>query len=349
MSTKSTEIASLSRITKRYSGAASDAVRDVSLTLRPGEFYSLLGPSGCGKSTLLRIVGGFEQQTSGSVTIAGADMAGRSANRRPTNMVFQHLGLFPHLDVAGNIGFGLRIKRMPKEERRQEIAKVLDLVDLAGYQERFPAQLSGGQQQRVAIARALVNQPAVLLLDEPLAALDLKLRHQMHEVLKELQRTSGTTFLYVTHDQSEAMSLSDRVAVMKDGELCQVGTAEEIYSHPTSSFVARFIGDANVIDTEVRDGVAVIDGMTVKAGSVESGTAFSIRPEHVVLQDTASAPGVEAVVMGITFQGASIRYDLATRSGVQLRALRPTDAPRLEAGGTVRASWSPAEAVVLRE
>jgi spermidine/putrescine transport system ATP-binding protein len=339
-------IAELVALSKRYPGADGDAVAGVSLRLRRGEFFSLLGPSGCGKSTTLRMVAGLEQQTSGTVRIDGVDMARRPANRRPTNMVFQHLGLFPHLDVAHNVAFGLRLRRVPKAQRQAEVDRVLELVELAGFDRRYPDQLSGGQQQRVAIARALVNRPAVLLLDEPLASLDLKLRQQMQEVLRELQRTSGTTFLFVTHDQTEAMTLSDRVGIMQDGQLRQVGTAEDLYRRPASRFVARFIGDANVLDLPVSDGTARIEDRPVRVAESGTGTAVSVRPEDVRLHEDTGADLV-ALITSATYLGASVRYDLTSPSGLRLRALVPASARRLTVGDRTAVSWHPKDAVVL--
>jgi spermidine/putrescine transport system ATP-binding protein len=348
MDTPPVPVAELVDICKSYPGTDRSAVRNVHLELREGEFFSLLGPSGCGKSTTLRIVAGLEPQTVGIVRIKGEDMGRRPANRRPTNMVFQHLGLFPHLDVARNIDFGLRLRRVAKDRRAAEVDRVLDLVHLQGFQRRYPDQLSGGQQQRVAIARALVNRPAVLLLDEPLAALDLNLRQQMQDVLREVQRTSGTTFLFVTHDQTEAMTLSDRIGVMRDGELCQVGSAETLYRRPASRFVARFIGDANVLDVEVREGRARIGGTEVRVAAGGDGVAVSIRPEDVQLDPVKGKDGnaFAARITGATYLGATIRYELSG-AGVALRSVQPASAARLPVGTEVEAQWRPDDAVVL--
>ncbi|MFY1635695.1 ABC transporter ATP-binding protein [Solwaraspora sp. WMMB335] len=349
-------VAELVGVSKSYSGTDHAAVHDVHLELLEGEFFSLLGPSGCGKSTTLRIVAGLESQTSGTVRIKGEDMGHRPANKRPTNMVFQHLGLFPHLDVARNIAFGLRLRRVSAARRAAEVQRVLDLVELAGFQHRHPDQLSGGQQQRVAIARALVNRPAVLLLDEPLAALDLNLRQQMQQVLRDVQRESRTTFLFVTHDQNEAMALSDRIGVMRDGTLCQVGTAEDLYRRPSSRFVARFIGDANVLDLAVRDGRARLGEHDIRVAAGGDGVALSVRPEDIDLRDRtgqqAGGPGTDtptlaARITAATYLGAVVRYDLHTEAGHQLRAIRPAGADRLVAGASVEAYWRPADAVVL--
>ncbi|MEU5550917.1 MULTISPECIES: ABC transporter ATP-binding protein [unclassified Micromonospora] len=364
MTSDAIPVAELIDISKSYPGGHASAVRGVNLELREGEFFSLLGPSGCGKSTTLRIVAGLETQTTGTVRIKGEDMGRRPANRRPTNMVFQHLGLFPHLDVAQNIAFGPKLRRVPRERRAADVDRVLELVELSGYQRRYPEQLSGGQQQRVAIARALINRPAVLLLDEPLAALDLNLRHQMQQVLREVQRNSGTTFLFVTHDQTEAMTLSDRIGVMRDGELCQVGGAEDLYRRPADRFVARFIGDANVLEIPVEQGSARIGESAVRVAAEGTGVALSVRPEDVRIRpDTTTAgttaddpdtpagtdtpPGLAARITGATYLGPQIRYDLETVDGFALRAVRPANADRLPVGDLVTVRWRPEDAVVL--
>jgi spermidine/putrescine transport system ATP-binding protein len=259
--------------------------------IRGGEFFSLLGPSGCGKTTTLRIIGGFEHADDGDVAIGGRPMGRMPPNRRETNMVFQRLALFPHYPVFDNVAFGLRMKRLPEAEVRQRVSEALDLVQMPGLAHRRIVELSGGQQQRVALARALVNRPRVLLLDEPLSSLDLKLRLQMQEELKRLQRELGTTFVYVTHDQGEALAMSDRVGVMEHGRLYQVGPPMEIYERPANRFVANFIGDANLID-------GVVEGMdadivTVRAGAwrvrarragwerIDQLVTVCVRPERV--------------------------------------------------------------------
>ncbi|MCG8696237.1 MAG: ATP-binding cassette domain-containing protein, partial [Minwuiales bacterium] len=230
-------------VTKRFGSVT--AVNDVSFQIKKGEFFSLLGPSGCGKTTILRMVSGFETPTEGVIEIGGEDMSRRVPFKRPTNLVFQHLALFPHLSVYKNIAFGLEMKGFSKSEIRKRVDEMFDLIQLQGYAERKISQLSGGQKQRIAIARALVNHPTVLLLDEPLGALDLKLREHMKVELKKLQHEFETTFIYITHDQSEALVMSDRVAVMNAGRFEQVGPAQELYYRPSSAFVAEFVGDSN--------------------------------------------------------------------------------------------------------
>ena len=236
------------------------ALDGVDLAIRKGEFFSLLGPSGCGKTTTLNLIGGFETVSRGTLLIDGQPMGDTPSHARPVNTVFQSYALFPHMSVADNVGFGLRMKKVPRPERRRAVEEMLRLVSLEGYEERRPAQLSGGQRQRVALARALINHPSVLLLDEPLGALDLKLRKQMQAELTRLQRRVGITFVYVTHDQDEALSMSDRIAVMDRGRVLQVGTPAEIYGDPADRFVMEFIGSPNVFAGRVeRLGAGVAD------------------------------------------------------------------------------------------
>jgi spermidine/putrescine transport system ATP-binding protein len=239
----------LREVTKRFGSVA--VVEGVSLQIRPGEFFSLLGPSGCGKTTTLRILAGFVQPDAGEVFIAGKRVTHLPPNERDVNMVFQNYALFPHLTVEQNVAFGLEIQKLPRAQIRKRVGWALELVRLCGLESRYPHQLSGGQQQRVALARALVTQPSVLLLDEPLGALDLKLRQQMQLELKKLQRELAITFLYVTHDQEEALTMSDRLAVMNQGRVVQVGTPQEIYERPATRFVADFIGESNFLEGRV--------------------------------------------------------------------------------------------------
>src|SRR5437588_5415804 len=236
-------------VSKRFGAHA--AVDDVSLAIAEGEFFSLLGPSGCGKTTTLRMIAGFELPDEGRILLQGRDVTSVAANRRPVNMVFQHYALFPHMSIYDNVAFGLRVKRVPRQHHCERIREMLRVVSLEGMERRRTRQLSGGQQQRVALARALVNQPAALLLDEPLGALDVKLRKQMQLELKRIQSELGTTFVYVTHDQEEALAMSDRIAVMNGGRVEQIGTPREIYERPQTAFVADFIGSLNAIDIRV--------------------------------------------------------------------------------------------------
>ena len=240
----------LSAIKKTY--AQTEVLSDINLDIKHGEFLTLLGPSGCGKTTLLRLIAGFEQPTAGSITLDGIQMAGLSADKRPVNTVFQQYALFPHMTVAQNIAYGLKLKKVPKDEIQRRVREMLAMVQLEPLANRRPQELSGGQQQRVAIARAVINRPKLLLLDEPLSALDYKLRLQMQSELKRLQRELGITFVFVTHDQEEALSMSDRIAVMKDGKFQQIGTPIEIYENPANLFTAKFIGETNLFKAEVK-------------------------------------------------------------------------------------------------
>ena len=322
----------LDGVTRRYGEI--DAVQAVTLRIEEGEFFSLLGPSGCGKSTTLRMIGGFDQPSAGEIRIRGTRVNEVPPHRRPTNMVFQQLGLFPHLTVFDNVAFGLRLARIGRAEIARRVGRQLEIVNLAGYEQRFPDQLSGGQQQRVAIARALANEPSVLLLDEPLGALDLRLRQRMQVELKEIQRRLGTTFVYVTHDQAEAFTMSDRIGIMQAGRLEQVDTPRAIYRSPASEFVADFVGETNLLRGQVvaLDGAAaLVEAMglrlTIDSAGLAPGQALllSLRPEHVRL---LPEPGTNAaVVRNVTFQGASVLYALATPGGGTLLARVPDGAP----------------------
>src|SRR6187549_1325327 len=280
----------LDRVSKRFGAVA--AVDDVSLEIAEGEFFSLLGPSGCGKTTTLRMVAGFERPDEGRLLLQGDDVTDVPANKRPLNMVFQQYALFPHMSVHDNVAFGLKVKKVPRKEHNGRIKEILRVVELEGLERRRPRQLSGGQQQRVALARALVNSPAALLLDEPLGALDVKLRKQMQLQLKAIQHELGTTFVYVTHDQEEALTMSDRIAVMNGGDIEQIGDPKEIYEHPRTPFVADFVGSLNAFDLrvdEVSDGVAVmrVNDRERLAVPTSAGTRagdelrVAVRPERV--------------------------------------------------------------------
>ncbi|MDQ7849478.1 MAG: ABC transporter ATP-binding protein [Armatimonadota bacterium] len=341
-------------ITKRFGQVV--AVHAVSFSVAEGEFFSLLGPSGCGKTTTLRLIGGFEFPDSGEVLIGGRLMGRTPPNRRETNMVFQRLALFPHYSVFENVAFGLRMRRLREVEVRRRVAEVLELVQLGGLAARRITELSGGQQQRVALARALVNRPRVLLLDEPLSSLDLKLRLQMQEELKRLQRELGTIFIYVTHDQGEALAMSDRVGVMAGGRLYQVGTPIEIYERPRTRFVAGFIGDANLIDGVVEG----LDGrtVTVRAGEVRvraqrqgwerpgGPLTVCVRPERVRLDVAGTANGLRARVEERAFSGHLVKYRLSA-GPLRLQAAVPylRGMPLFEIGREVQAGWDPEQAV----
>ncbi len=347
-------------VTKHFGSIV--AVDDVSLRVGRGEFFSLLGPSGCGKTTTLRLIGGFEYPTIGRVILRGRDVTDVPPYRRPTNMVFQQLALFPHLDVFENIAFGLRLRKHAPGEIAARVSRVLELVELPRFEQRQVHQLSGGQKQRVAIARALVNEPAVLLLDEPLGSLDLKLRQAMQAELKALQHRVGTTFIYVTHDQGEALTMSDRIAVMQDGRVVQVGSSVEIYTRPRTKFVATFIGEANLLPGHVvgarGESLIVAAGplrVTATAdGAILTGTevTLSIRPEHIKVGAAAQAYDNhwDGLVRDVIFMGSVIRYRIALGGAVMVTAdLHADDADTIPVGTSVLVGWPSTRAVVLRE
>ena len=334
----------LEGVSKRFGELV--AVRDLSLTLAAGEFFTLLGPSGCGKTTTLRMVAGFEQPTAGRVLIDGEDMADRPAYRRPTNTVFQSYALFPHLSVADNVAFGLRRKKVAKDEIARRVETELERVGLAREADRRPNQLSGGQQQRVALARALVNLPKVLLLDEPLGALDLKLRKGLQIELKRIQRDVGITFVYVTHDQEEALTMSDRIAVMNHGAIEQIGGPEDVYERPATPFVAGFIGVSNLLPAEV-----------VAANG--QGSYASVRPEKLRLEDpdtpaTADHPSVQGVIESTLYLGTATQVIVRVGDDVPITVLVPNadEAARQRlpnAGARVRLAWAPEHMHLVRE
>ncbi|MEK7252050.1 MAG: ABC transporter ATP-binding protein [Actinomycetota bacterium] len=334
------------------------AVRDMDLSVHDGEFFSLLGPSGCGKTTTLRMIAGFEFPTKGSLRIHGNEMGLQPPNKRPVNTVFQSYALFPHMTVEENVGFGLLMKKVPRSEIGERVKKSLDMVQLGHRADASPKQLSGGQQQRVALARALVNEPEVLLLDEPLGALDLKLRQAMQVELKELQSRVGITFIYVTHDQEEALTMSDRIGVMNEGRLLQVGTPQEIYEHPTSRFVADFIGEINLLTATVVDhrSVRLGGGTVVSAatGAVPgSQVTVAVRPERLELYGLE-----EPVTTGLnTLQGKVVRrvyfgdvfyYDVDTVAGViEVKEENRPGVDLHEVGQQAVVAWDPAATTVV--
>ena len=324
-------------LVKRYDDAA--AVAGLSLDIRGGEFFSLLGPSGCGKTTTLRLVAGFEEPDEGSILLDGADLCALPSHRRPVNTVFQSYALFPFLSVADNVGFGLRYHDVDRADARRRVSEALELVQMDTFARRRPEQLSGGQQQRVALARALVLRPTVLLLDEPLGALDAKLRKQLQLELRQLQREVGITFLYVTHDQEEALTMSDRLAVLVDGRVDQVGDPQQVYAEPATAYVAGFLGTANLLDVEVRsvhNGVAdcrlgELD-LRVRAGDNPASGARQvvIRPERIQLTpaDDGSVPNgnrFRGTVAELVFQGPTTQAVLAV-GDTKLVALVPNTA-----------------------
>ena len=296
------------------------ALGDVSIDIEQGEFFTLLGPSGCGKTTLLRCIAGFETPTSGAILLSGRDITHTPPNLRPVNTVFQSYALFPHLTVADNVGFGLKMLGKPRAEVAASVARVLALVKLESFADRLPEQLSGGQQQRVALARALAPAPQVLLLDEPLSALDLKLRKEMQSELKRLQTETGITFIFVTHDQEEALTMSDRIGVMSAGHLLQVGTPREIYDHPVDRFVADFIGETNFLPGRVEAGAVRIgsgETLAVPPGSHSGDVILAIRPEQIKI---GAAGGLSAKVVDYTYLGTDTHYTLALGDGTKMIA-----------------------------
>jgi spermidine/putrescine transport system ATP-binding protein len=339
----------IEHVTKRFGSFV--AVDDAHFGIRRGEFFSMLGPSGCGKTTTLRMIAGFEQPSDGEIRLEGDDVSRVPPYKRNVNTVFQQYALFPHLTVEANVAFGLQAKRVPKPEIRTRVAELLEVVRMGELGARKPAQLSGGQQQRVALARALVNYPSALLLDEPLGALDLKLRQAMQLELKRIQREVGITFVFVTHDQEEALTMSDRIAVMNDGRIEQIGSPEEIYHHPATEFVAGFIGMANLLPAtvvgangdrataELRDG-SVVDASC--AGGLAAGdpATFMIRPERMHLRLDGSA-GLEAKVLDMVFQGPLVRFELLAQDASALVAHVGPDEelPLLRPGDAVRVVW----------
>jgi putative spermidine/putrescine transport system ATP-binding protein len=309
------------------------------LTIEAGEFLSVLGPSGCGKSTLLGALAGFVSVDEGAIRIDGRDVTHLAPNHRETGLVFQSYALFPHMTVRRNLEYGLRIRRLPRDERNERVRDALRLVDLEEFADRAPKQLSGGQQQRVAIARALVTRPKVLLLDEPLSNLDAKLRRQMRHELRELQREVGTTTVFVTHDQAEALALSDRVVLLAQGGLEQLGTPEELYRAPRTRFAADFVGAANV--------VPVVDGTVL--GAPVAGTtadAVALRPEHLRLV-AQGAGRVPAEVLSVGFAGERYEYRVRTADGTELLASPPDAQHRIAPGTAVGVDWDDDEPIAI--
>ncbi|CAA9576070.1 MAG: Spermidine/putrescine import ABC transporter ATP-binding protein PotA [uncultured Thermomicrobiales bacterium] len=357
----------LREITKRFDAVT--ALDGVSLRVERGEFLTLLGPSGCGKTTTLRTIGGFELPTRGEVYLDGAAMGATPPHRRPVNTVFQHYALFPHLSVGQNVAYGLEMAGVPKRERDRRVGEILELVRLPGVERRKPAELSGGQQQRVALARALVTQPAVLLLDEPLGALDLKLRQAMQGELKRLHREVGATFVYVTHDQEEALTMSDRIAVMNAGRVLQLGEPDEIYERPRTRFVADFVGQTNFLDARVLS----LDGTEaevevagsgrlrtrVPAGSAPTGRVMlSVRPEKLTLAaDAPAEPAtgwnrLEGTLVGAVYVGTHTQHVVALPGGATVtvhRQNRAAGAPGPIAGEAVSLVFDREAATILAE
>jgi spermidine/putrescine transport system ATP-binding protein len=348
----------LRRLHKRFGDLV--AVASLDLEIGTAEFFSIIGPSGCGKTTTLRMIAGFEDPTSGTIEVGGRDVTHVKPYRRPVNTVFQSYALFPHLDVYENIAFGLREAKRPRDEVRQRVGEAIELVQLQGRERSRPQQLSGGQQQRVALARALVNRPDVLLLDEPLGALDLKLRAEMQTQLKDLQRAVGITFCYVTHDQGEAFSMSDRVAVMNAGVLEQIGPPEDVYRRPRSLFVADFVGSANrlhgaVVSADASGYRIAVDGIGERTVPGPPGIAVGarvvilVRPEDVdvVAGGNGARDGVAATVIDAAFLGAQRTIRLDTGAGGQFVATTRAGGTGHAPGSRVELRWHPEDAWAL--
>jgi spermidine/putrescine transport system ATP-binding protein len=355
-------------VSKRYGDVR--AVDGISLVIEPGEFITLLGPSGCGKTTTLRMIGGFEYPDSGSIRINGEMMGNRPPHKRPVNTVFQNYALFPHMTVGQNIGYGLEMAGVPKKERLIRVGEALELVRLPHVERRKPHELSGGQQQRVALARALVNKPQVLLLDEPLGALDLKLRKAMQLELKSLNREVGVTFVYVTHDQEEALTMSDRIAVMSQGRILQLGQPEDIYERPRSTFVADFIGQTNLLSGHLlgmEDGLASIDlagagvirAVTPHGGPSADDVQITVRPEKITMttgrEPAPSGDGwntVPGVIHESVYLGTHTQFVVRLESGSTVIVHRQNLAQRsedLRSGAPVVLAFDPQSASVLGE
>jgi spermidine/putrescine transport system ATP-binding protein len=359
----------LDRVSKHFHDVV--AVDDLSLDIVRGEFFSMLGPSGCGKTTTLRMIAGFEDATAGAIYLGGTDVTNLPPFRRDVNTVFQNYALFPHLTVYDNVAFGPRRRKLPDAQVRSKVAEMLELVELRGYDRRKPSQMSGGQQQRVALARALINHPRVLLLDEPLGALDLKLRKQMQIELKRIQTEVGITFVYVTHDQEEAMTMSDRIAVMRAGKVEQLGTPEDLYERPATEFVAGFLGVSNLLDGKVEGGhnglatVALDSGATVRVPAGATTTAgaavrVGVRPEKLrLLVGEAGAASADAKlnclagsVLDASYVGVSTQYVVDIGGGHEVVVYSQNVetsglGEQLSSGQSVQLTWKPQHTFVI--
>lgn len=348
-------IVKLTDVEKEFDGVK--VVKKLNLEVKEGEFLTLLGSSGCGKTTTLRMIAGFEEASSGTIELQGENVVGLKPNERNVNTVFQNYALFPHMNVEDNIAFGLVEKKVPKDEIKKRVAEMIRLVRLEGLEKRKPGQMSGGQKQRVAIARALINEPKVLLLDEPLGALDLKLRKQMQLELKHLQQKLGITFIYVTHDQEEALTMSDRVAVMNEGVLEQIGTPDEVYNHPKTKFVASFVGESNILESYVER----VDGDLLHI-SLESGKAalhargfkeeeiiyICVRPENVrVSTSPVEHFSIKATIMEHIFAGSVIKTVVQLVNGQTIRVASHPGDEQIPVGTRVFLSWDPKKAIIV--
>ncbi|MEX1264547.1 MAG: ABC transporter ATP-binding protein [Actinomycetota bacterium] len=352
----------LEGVRKRFGSIT--AVRQVTLEIREGEFFSMLGPSGCGKTTTLRLMAGFEEPDEGRILLRGVDVTGVPPNRREVNMVFQHYALFPHMSVFENVAFGLKLRRVARQEIRQRVMEMLEVVRLEGTERRRPGQLSGGQQQRVALARALVNRPTALLLDEPLGALDVKLRKEMQLELKRIQLELGTTFVYVTHDQEEALAMSDRIAIMNNGDVEQIGSGREVYERPATTFVAGFVGLLNELDVrvdEVQGDIAVMrtgddERVVVSADDARPGDRLriAVRPERICIEErsaphTAHGSRLGGVIARVAYLGTFTQFHVDTSIGIRVTSHRLNDerTDMLSAGDQVFLCWGRDDAFIL--
>ncbi len=343
-------------VNKRY--GSNHVVKDLNLTVNEGEFLTLLGSSGCGKTTTLRMIAGFEEPSTGSIKVEGIPVEEKEPYERNVNTVFQTYALFPHKTIFDNIAYGLKMKKVPKPEIKERVIEMMEMIQLSGFEKRYPAQLSGGQKQRVAIARALINRPRVLLLDEPLGALDLKLRKQMQLELKRLQKKLNITFIYVTHDQEEALTMSDRIAIMHDGIVDQLDTPVEIYEHPATRFVATFIGETNTYDgcvTSIHEGIATV---TLENGAVKvkcddsfsilEYATVSVRPEKMRFQ-TKPREGFElvAIVKDYIYVGAVLKCIVTLPNGNELKIERLAGQELPPVGSRIFPYWEPEDAVLI--
>jgi spermidine/putrescine transport system ATP-binding protein len=342
----------IERVTKRFDDVL--AVDDLSLEIESGSFFAMLGPSGCGKTTTLRMIGGFEEPTAGAIYLGDREVSGLPSYKRDVNTVFQSYALFPHLSIFENVAFGLRRRGVGKAQLRERVGEALELVDLAAYEKRKPSQLSGGQQQRVALARALVNRPGVLLLDEPLGALDLKLRKQMQLELKGIQHEVGITFVHVTHDQEEAMTMADQIAVMNNGYIEQLGTPSELYEKPRTSFVAGFLGVSNLIEGVVKDGAVVTgNGTRIQVSNLDSASgpvSIGVRPEKLHI-DGDGPNRIPGRVLESAYIGVATQYVVGTDVG-RLMVFAQNTRGGTEAAGVgspVTLTFTPESAFVLED
>lgn len=334
-------------------------VHDMDMNIYEGEFLTLLGPSGCGKTTTLRMIGGFESPSNGSILIEGIPVQEKEPFERDVNTVFQSYALFPHMTIFDNVAYGLKVKKIKKSEIKERVEEMLSLVQLSGYEKRYPSQLSGGQKQRVAIARALINNPKVLLLDEPLGALDLKLRKQMQIELKRLQKKLGITFVYVTHDQEEALTMSDRIAVMYQGYIEQLGDPESIYEKPATKFVAEFIGESNLFEAAVMSAAGNQLTLSTETGNVlgiskeaiEFGSAayISVRPEKTVVTDSpVEGFTLHGIVKEQIYVGSILKCIITLPNGHEVKVSRISGQTLPPVGSMAYISWAPSDAVIIK-